>query len=66
MSTARPAADSWMDLGGNMIEVVANGATFSGYAGASWEGHSQGRAMGGTVVAYDKYGKTGARCMRLR
>ncbi|MBX3218427.1 MAG: hypothetical protein KF850_40855 [Labilithrix sp.] len=66
VSTARPAADSWMDLGGNMIEVVANGATFAGYGGASWEGHSYGRAMGSTVVAYDKYGKTGARCMRLR
>ncbi len=66
VSTVRPAADSWMDLGGNMIEVVANGANFAGYAGASWEGHSYGRAMGSNVVAYDKYGKTGARCMRLR
>ena len=55
-----------MDLGGNMIEVVANGTAFTGYAGASWEGHSYGRAMSSNVVAYDKYGKTGARCMRLR
>lgn len=66
VSTARPANDSWMDLGGNMIEVVANGTAFAGYAGASWEGHTHGRGMGTNIVVYDKYGKTGARCMRLR
>ncbi|MBN9164197.1 MAG: hypothetical protein J0I07_24750 [Myxococcales bacterium] len=66
VSPVRPANDSWMDFGGNMIEVVQNGTAFSGYAGGSWEGHESGRAMNGAVVAYDKYGKTGARCMRLR
>lgn len=66
VSAVRPEADSWMDLGANLIEVVANGADIVGYVGASWEVHEFGRAAGNKLVVYDKYGKTGARCMRLR
>lgn len=66
VSPVRDAADSWMDLGGNMIELVHDGDSFRGYTGGSWEGHAYGRAMGSNVIPYDKYGKTGARCMRLR
>lgn len=58
--------ESWMDLGGNMIEWSNNNGTFHGWTGSSFEGHNYPRQWNGTIVPVDKYGKGGARCMRLR
>lgn len=66
VSPVRDATDSWMDYGGNMIEIISEGTGFNGYAGGSWEGHEYARAMTSAVIPYDKYGKTGTRCMRLQ
>jgi hypothetical protein len=65
---SRPApAESWMDLGGNMIEwsTVAGGAYF-GWTGGSWEGHIYPRLWTSPLDRLDKYGKGGSRCMRLQ
>jgi hypothetical protein len=69
VSQVKPIAgsdESWMDLGGNMIEWSNNNGTFHGWTGASFEGHIYPRGWTGTVVPFDKYGKGGGRCMRLR
>ncbi|HRG96903.1 MAG TPA: hypothetical protein PLR99_11690 [Polyangiaceae bacterium] len=72
LSIVKPFAgsdESWMDLGGNMIEWSANTAgagTYHGWTGSSFEGHVYPRSWGGGINILDKYGKGGARCMRLR
>jgi len=65
-SQVLPAADTWMDLGGNMIEWSQVGGTWRGWTGASFEGHRYPRAWTGTINYLDKYGKGGSRCMRLK
>jgi hypothetical protein len=64
-SQSRPAQESWMDLGGNMIEWSFD-TTYRGWTGSSFEGHVYPRAWTGGIYALDKYGKGGTRCMRLR
>jgi len=67
-SQARPAPqESWMDLGGNMLEFSQYNGGWYGWTGSSWEGHLAGYGPLWTtgVNFVDKYGKTGARCMRL-
>jgi hypothetical protein len=64
-SQVRPAADTWMDLGGNMVEWSQNAGGWFGWTGASFEGHFYGRKWDTAVLYVDKYGKGGARCMRL-
>jgi len=61
-----PPAESWMDLGGNMIEWSQVGGTWRGWTAASFEGHLYPRAWTGTIQSLDKYGKGGSRCMRLK
>ena len=65
-SQVLPAADTWMDLGGNMIEWSQVGGTWRGWTGSSFEGHLYPRAWTGTIQYLDKYGKGGSRCMRLK
>lgn len=65
-SEVRPAMESWMDLGGNMIEFSWKSGTWRGWTGSSFEGHNYGKAGNSTPYFLDKYGKGGARCMRLR
>lgn len=65
-SQVLPAADTWMDLGGNMIEWSQVNGTWRGWTGSSFEGHVYPRAWTGTINYLDKYGKGGARCMRLK
>jgi hypothetical protein len=66
-SQVRPATDTWMDLGGNMIEWSHDGnGGYFGWTGASFEGHIYGRAWSTALVFMDKYGKGGTRCMRLK
>jgi hypothetical protein len=65
-SQVRPAADTWMDLGGNMLEWSQNGGGWFGWTGSSFEGHFYGRTWDSAVYYVDKYGKGGARCMRLK
>jgi hypothetical protein len=64
-SQSRPAQESWMDLGGNMIEWSFD-TTYRGWTGSSFEGHVYPRAWTGGIYALDKYGKGGTRCMRLK
>jgi len=65
-SQVLPIADTWMDLGGNMIEWSHNGAgQYYGWTGASFEGHLYPRSWNSALAFMDKYGKGGARCMRL-
>lgn len=68
-SLVRPFAgsdESWMDLGGNMLEWSTTAGEYFGWTGSSFEGHYQSRNWTNPVVHIDKYGKAGARCMRLR
>jgi hypothetical protein len=66
-SVARPGTESWMDLGGNMIEWSSGAVgAYKGWTGASWEGHVYPRSWASDVDRMDKYGKGGARCMRLQ
>lgn len=65
-SQVLPIADTWMDLGGNMIEWSQLNGTWRGWTGASFEGHVYPRAWTGTIQYLDKYGKGGSRCMRLK
>lgn len=65
-SQVLPIADTWMDLGGNMIEWSQVSGTWRGWTGASFEGHLYPRAWTGTIQYLDKYGKGGSRCMRLK
>jgi hypothetical protein len=60
------AADTWMDLGGNLIEWSQVNGTWRGWTGSSFEGHRYPRAWTGNIQYLDKYGKGGSRCMRLR
>lgn len=60
------AGDTWMDLGGNMIEWSQLNGTWRGWTGSSFEGHVYPRQWTGTINFLDKYGKGGARCMRLK
>ena len=60
------STESFMDLGANMIELINNDGAYT-IQGGSFEGHAYART--GTpppIVPVDKYGKIGARCMRLR
>ncbi len=65
-SQTRPNGETWMDLGGNMIEWSQVSGTIRGWTGSSFEGHFYPRAWTGNVYFLDKYGKGGTRCMRLR
>jgi hypothetical protein len=65
-SQVLPAADTWMDLGGNMIEWSQVNGTWRGWTGSSFEGHRYPRQWTGTINPLDKYGKGGSRCMRLK
>jgi hypothetical protein len=65
-SSSRPGQPSWMDLGGNMIEWSYEGGVFYGWTGASWEGHEYPRLWSSVLDLLDKYGKSSARCIRLR
>ncbi len=65
-SNARPGQPSWMDLGGNMIEWSQEAGKFYGWTGASWEGHEYPRMWTSEIEMLDKYGKSGARCIRLK
>jgi hypothetical protein len=67
-SVSRPGqSDSWMDLGGNMIEwSTTTGGAYYGWTGASWEGHAYPRLWTSGLDRLDKYGKGGSRCMRLQ
>jgi len=65
-SQVLPEADTWMDLGGNMIEWSQVGGTWRGWTGSSFEGHRYPRAWTGGINYLDKYGKGGSRCMRLK
>ena len=65
-SQVLPIADTWMDLGGNMIEWSQVSGTWRGWTGASFEGHLYPRAWTGGINYLDKYGKGGSRCMRLK
>ena len=66
-SQVRPIADTWMDLGGNMIEFSHDTAgAYFGWTGSSFEGHVYPRRWDYALVFMDKYGKGGARCMRLK
>jgi len=65
-SQVRPAPqESWMDVGGNMLEFSQYNGGWYGWTGSSWEGHLYPRSWTTSVYFVDKYGKTGARCMRL-
>jgi hypothetical protein len=65
-SETRPNQESWMDLGGNMLEwSQANGA-FWGWTGASFEGHNYNRQWASAINVWDKYGKGTSRCFRLK
>jgi hypothetical protein len=64
--SGRPANDTWMDLGGNMIEWNVQGGAYNGWTGSSFEGHYYPRLWNSAVYFLDKYGKGSARCMRLR
>ena len=66
VSQVLPAADTWRDLGGNMIEWSQVNGTWRGWTGASFEGHLYPRAWSGNINYLDKYGKGGSRCMRLK
>jgi hypothetical protein len=64
---SRPApAETWMDLGGNMIEWSQNAGAYYGWTGASFEGHVYPRMWTSAVYFLDKYGKGDGRCMRLK
>lgn len=65
-SQVLPATDTWMDLGGNMIEWSQLNGTWRGWTGSSFEGHVYPRQWTGSINYLDKYGKGGARCMRLK
>ena len=65
-SASRPNQESWMDLGGNMIEWSQNGTAFRGWTGASFEGHNYPRTWTSAIYFLDKYGKGSTRCMRLK
>ncbi len=65
-SITRPNQESWMDLGGNMIEWSQNGTAYRGWTGASWEGHYYPRQWTSNIYFLDKYGKGTTRCMRLK
>ena len=66
-SNVRPLADTWMDLGGNMLEWSHNGAgAYFGWTGSSFEGHYYDRSWATALVFMDKYGKGSSRCMRLQ
>jgi hypothetical protein len=67
-SQVRPAQESWMDLGGNMLEWSQHAGAWYGWTGSSFEGHLAGYGPLWTSGVYylDKYGKGGARCMRLQ
>jgi len=58
--------DTWMDLGGNMIEWSQTNGGWRGWTGSSFEGHVYPRAWTGAIQYLDKYGKGSSRCMRLK
>lgn len=62
----RPTGETWMDLGGNLIEWNFNAGAYYGWTGSSFEGHYYPRLWTTAVYYLDKYGKGGVRCMRLR
>lgn len=69
VSQVQPIAgstESYMDLGGNMIEWSSNAGNYHGWTGSSFEGHVYPRGWVGGVSPLDKYGKGSSRCMRLR
>jgi len=55
-----------MDLGGNSIEWSYDSGSYYGWTGASWEGHEYPFWWTGLLDQLEKYGKGGARCMRLK
>ena len=65
-SKARPGQESWMDMGGNMIEWSQANGVWYGWTGSSFEGHFYPRLWTSVLNYLDKYGKGGARCMRLK
>ncbi len=73
-SRSRPGQPSWMDMGSNMLELAQREGAMVGRFGSSWEGHVFPRGWDvnsvstNTIVPelMDKYGKIGARCMRIR
>lgn len=65
-SMSRPNQESWMDLGGNMIEWSGGNNLYYGWTGASFEGHRYPRSWGGGIYYLDKYGKGGSRCIHLK
>ncbi len=64
---SRASGDTWMDLGGNMLEwsIVPSDGIYRGWNGTSFEGHIYGLVSWG-LNPLDKYGKGGTRCMRLK
>jgi hypothetical protein len=65
-SVVRPGQETWMDLGGNMLEWMQLNGLYYGWSGASFEGHHYGRSGDSGLYFLDKYGKGSARCMRLK
>jgi hypothetical protein len=65
-SNTRPGQPSWMDMGSNMIELSQTSGSVFGWFGSSWEGHVYPRGWDYAADRMEKYGKSGARCMRLR
>jgi hypothetical protein len=65
-SVVRPGQETWMDMGGNMLEWMQHGGLYFGWSGSSFEGHHYGRSGDSTLYFLDKYGKGSARCMRLK
>ena len=65
-SVVRPGQETWMDMGGNMLEWMQTGGNFYGWSGSSFEGHNYQRSGNSLLYFLDKYGKGSARCMRLK
>ncbi|MFO0664074.1 MAG: hypothetical protein U0174_08985 [Polyangiaceae bacterium] len=66
-SVSRPGGqESWMDLGGNMIEWSGGNNVYYGWTGSSFEGHVYPRSWSPGIYFLDKYGKGGSRCIHLK
>ena len=65
-SQSRPNQESWMDLGGNMIEWSGGSNQYYGWTGSSFEGHRYPRMWSPGIYFLDKYGKGGSRCIHLK
>ncbi len=64
-SVVRPNQETWMDMGGNMLEWTQSAGVYYGWSGSSFEGHRYFRSGTSPLHFLDKYGKGSTRCMRL-